>query len=482
MNITVTIEFGNEIIEDFSTLENTAHETGMEVARNIITQGLEILNKKVNDERDKARYRNKGFHSTCIKTKCGDVEYSRTVYRDKEAKAGKKHVFLLDEYLGIQKIGMYTAEMCKQISSAVCVSTYRVGAAQISEKYGTSISAQGAWNIVQRLGESQQELAIRNAELVKEHQGKGDIQTKILYEENDGIWLKLQGKSRKENGPSKEMKVGIAYDGVLWKKNKRGQKRRTLDNKISYASFEPIKVFREKKEGLVASKYDVDEIDLRIINGDGANWIQNEKRENTITVLDKFHRNKKIRECVTNAEHAKSITEELHKGDYDQLLEYIEALINSVEEEEAEGLKELYKYYSENKESLSGPYERDIEIPETRAPGEVHHARLGSMESNIFTIIGNRMKGRRHCWSINGANNLAALLCNYHTIGLESLFDPLPAPPIKEEEWVDEGKALSADKAPKTDGKGYEYPKSVSSDNEPSWLKEMTKIDMSFVY
>lgn len=37
------------------------------------------------------------------------------------------------------------------------------------------------------------------------------------------------------------------------------------------------------------------------------------------------------------------------------------------------------------------------------------------MESNVFTLIGNRMKGRRACWSIDGGNNLAALLCRFYS-------------------------------------------------------------------
>ena len=37
--------------------------------------------------------------------------------------------------------------------------------------------------------------------------------------------------------------------------------------------------------------------------------------------------------------------------------------------------------------------------------------RLGSIERSIFTLVGNRIKGRRACWSIAGSNRLAALLC-----------------------------------------------------------------------
>ena len=78
---------------------------------------------------------------------------------------------------------------------------------------------------------------------------------------------------------------------------------------------------------------------------------------------------------------------------------------------------------------MAGYYDRGIEIPAKREPGVLHHARLGSMESNIFTLIGNRMKGRRMNWSIEGANNLASVWCAYHTTGMESLLAAMPKEP-----------------------------------------------------
>ena len=44
------------------------------------------------------------------------------------------------------------------------------------------------------------------------------------------------------------------------------------------------------------------------------------------------------------------------------------------------------------------------------------------------TIIGNRMKGRRACWSINGGNNLASILCLYNTNSMDKLFDESASP------------------------------------------------------
>ena len=147
--------------------------------------------------------------------------------------------------------------------------------------------------------------------------------------------------------------------------------------------------------------------------------------------------------------------------------------MNSTEDKaEQDGLRELLTYYTENKNAMTGPYERDIPIPETREPGVIHHARLGSMESNIFTLIGNRMKGRRCCWSIQGANHLASLLCLKHTSGLDGLFSALEPLPASEMVSTDTGNPISASKMPATSGRGSECYNRISLPNIP-WLKDI---------
>ena len=168
-------------------------------------------------------------------------------------------------------------------------------------------------------------------------------------------------------------------------------------------------------------------------------------------MLDEFHRNKKIKECVSDKNIADVLRKLLLSGQYQLLIDTIEAYINSAEDEvQTRKLKELYSYYSENFEALPDYFSRGIEIPETRAPGVVHHAKLGSMESNVFTLIGNRMKGGRACWSINGGNNLAALLCKYYTSDVDIA-------PLQQKESAPE-QTLSAASIPLRVGKGYECP------------------------
>lgn len=475
MTITLNIEISNTEIRNFGDLEREIFDIALGVGRQIMQQALEKLDDELLADRDVTRYRNKGFQQTRIKTKLGAVEYKRRVYVDNAAPESTRCVHLLDEALAIDKVGLVSAEVCQIAATAVCETTYRGAAELISDTTGLNITGQGVWDIIQRLGESQVSLVQRHAELAQRHKGTGALVTKLLYEEDDGIWLKLQGQSRQEYGPAKEMKVGIAYDGVQWAETKSG-KRRILDNKVAYASFENAKTFRRNKEGLVASRFDVDEIELRVCNGDGANWIRKKNGSHCIDVLDKFHRNKRITECVRDPEFAALLRGLLYSKNIDLLLDCLEAQINSVSDpSESEKLKELQSYYRENKASLLSYYDRNITIPETRGPGVIHHARLGSMESNVFTLIGNRMKGRRACWSEKGANNLAVLLCQRHTVGFENLFAKVPSLPQKEPEFVDTLPLYSADKIPKREGKGYQWQDCLTISGTTGWLSSFLK-------
>ena len=134
------------------------------------------------------------------------------------------------------------------------------------------------------------------ANAAEKQRGSGTLETPVLFEEQDGIWLNLQGESRKKHGKSKEMKVAIAYSGA----EKTGKKRYKLTDKVAAANFESARGFFKRKEGKIAETYNVDEIETRILNGDGANWIKRSITDETVHFqLDTFHRNRAIIENVS---------------------------------------------------------------------------------------------------------------------------------------------------------------------------------------
>ena len=224
-------EESNRQFVNFSEMERNILDIVMQAGRELIRQTLEQMDVQILESRDKVRYRSKGLRSTSVVTRVGTVEYSRRVYVDMQAEDDKKHcVFLLDEALAMKKIGRMSEEVCTEIAERVCENSFRSSAKIVSEKMADSISHETVWNMTQEMGKRKLKEIEAKAALAEQKKGTGTAETEILYEEADGIWLKLQGKDRQENGTDKEMKAVGIYDGVLKEKCKDGF-RRTLDNK-----------------------------------------------------------------------------------------------------------------------------------------------------------------------------------------------------------------------------------------------------------
>jgi len=436
-----------ELREKIKRLEEEIHKEACRLGREMYKEMLESIDEQLNNARDTKEYRNKGKRKTTIKTIMGEVEYYRSIYLTKET----KYVFLMDELMGFEGSGLVSGLLSEKIAEMICKTSYRGTSEAISTMTGQSISATGVWNVVQAMGKKVDELEKTNAIAAKKNEGKGKVEVKLLNEEQDGVYLKLQGKDRKQHGESAEMKVAIAYAGC----KQTGKKRYELTNKVAVANFETIEKFICRKEGVIAATFNVDEIEMRILNGDGAEWIKRSITDESVKYqLDVFHRNKAVREYVCDDEMREQIFEFLYSKEIDKLLEYIEAIANSVEDEkQKENLEKLLRYFTNNKTALISYKDRGGELPE--APEGLEYHNLGTMESNIFTIIGNRMKGRRACWSINGGNNLARLLTLKASRKLNETISNLTSAILSEKYSHEIQTPLSASKSPTTIGSGY---------------------------
>ena len=456
-----------EKAEDFKSLEQEIFKKVCGWGCELLKQALERCDDLLMVERDRTVYRHKGQRKTAIKTVMGTVEYNRAVYQRKNEDGTKSCVFLLDEALGQEGSGLMSGNLAELVAVAACESSYRSAARAVSEMTGQTISHQAAWDVVQELGERVDAQEEQAARLAAEHKGTGELESPVLFEEQDGVWLPLQGKSREQYGPKREMKLAIAYDGA----KKISNKRYELTNKVACANFEAAGKFRKRKEGVIANTYNVDEIETRLLNGDGAEWIKGAIDDTTHFQLDPFHRNKAIRQWVKNEDMRKEIFRLLYSKQIDLLLEYIEALSNSVEiEEERENLLSLLTYFRGNKDGLVPCHRQGLDLPEP--PEGIEYRRMGCMESNVFILVGNRMKGRRACWSIDGGNNLARLLCLKATKKLSDTLQNLTSAALPEK-YAEEIRVLSASKVAKSIGKGYDgYHKSTApSTPEYGWLR-----------
>jgi hypothetical protein len=463
---------------DFNSFEREVFRECCARGCEIIKKQLELWDDQIMIARDRSIYRHKGKRKTVIKTVMGEVEYSRAIYVRQNEDGTRSFVYLLDEAIGKAGSGFMSGVLSGQIAEAVCGGTYRRAAQSVSEMTGQTISHQAAWNVVQTLGRHVDAHEKAAAALAAQSKGTGTQEAEVLFEEQDGIWLHLQGRSRKQYGRNQEMKVAIAYDGA----RRISKNRYELTGKVACANFESVSKFVCRKEGKIAETYCVDEIKTRILNGDGAQWVkQSISDEAMVFQLDAFHRNKAIRQYVRNAEMQKKIFHLLYTNQIDNMLDVIETLSNSVEDEaEEEGLRVLHAYFTNNKDGLVGYHQRGLALPEP--PDGKEYRRLGAMESNIFTIIGNRMKGGRACWSIDGGNNLARLLTLKHTGKLHETLDSLTnwVLPAKYAEEVTV--KIPPRQIPMRVGKGYEgrHAASFPSGPEYKWLRAIGKINPEF--
>lgn len=430
---------------EFKSLEKKVFAYVCKCGVEIIKEILESYDEELGKSRDKKEYRNKGKRRRTIKTVMGEVEFERNVYETVTEEGEKRYEYLLDKELGLSRSGFFSELMSELIAKRCCESSYRNAAQAVSEQTGQTLSHTAAWKVVQTLGEEIDKQEIHNATLAKAHIGNGVLETKVLYEEQDGIWLKLQGGARKKYGNSKEMKLAIAYDGAT----ETSKGRYELNNKVACANFEGVNEFVKRKEGVIASTYNVDEIESRVLNGDGAEWIKKSiADESTGFQLDPFHRNKAIYANIRDKKKRDILFELLKNGRTDDVFSCIEGYINCIEDdEEIKGLQALENYFSANRIGLIAIKDRDTVLPK--------HCHLGCMESNIFSIIGNRMKGRRACWSIEGGNNLARLLCLKMTDKLSERIGAISTVCLPKKYAEEQTVILSAAKIPLRVGKGY---------------------------
>ena len=439
----------------FKQLEKNIFKWICEIGQNFTREFLERYDQILMQERDKSKYRHKGLRQTTVKTVYGEVTYHRAVYEVTEEDGWKHFVYLLDETLELEQIGLISTNMAELLVKGITEQSYRACAAQVSEMTGQTISAMGVWNVIQALGAK---VCEEEKELTEAHkQGKvcGEKESPVLFEEADGVYIKLQGKDRKNARQDKaEVKIGIAYDG--WKQT--GQDRYQLVNKVVVAGFSPAKEFHTCREAAIAQTFNLDEVCQRILNADGASWIKKVKDKSTCFQLDPFHRNKAVKEKIHNKKAQKDILELLAQEEIEEVFHYLELYKNSLsEEKEIKDAEELIRYYKNNKEGLLPYQSQGLELPEN--PEGLEYRNMGTMENHVWSVIAKRMKHNHTSWSKRGGNHLAKILAKKCSGKLYEVTQSLKQP-LFETETVEElyGEILLSAKAPKKDGKGYEYP------------------------
>jgi len=442
-----------EKVISFKEFEKKIFDSICEIGRTLTTEALTRYDQELAKSRDVKAYRDKGGRKSTIKTIYGSVEYSRRVYKHINNKGKPEYIYLLDEAMKMDKIGLISTNLAEKIVEAVTQLSYRATANDVSSMTGQAISHGGAWNLVQALGEkiNQEESALILD--MKKDALKGEIETPILFEEMDGVYINIQGKDRPFKKKSREMKVSIAYSG--WKAD--GKSNSTLVNKVMTAGFDTSKEFHQKREAMIKQKYNTDEIKVRILNGDGAEWIKDPYEGETIFQLDPFHIYQAILRNIKDKISQKNIRAFIEAGKIQEAFEYIEIYADSVatndkSDKTEEKARKLLDYLKKNEAGIVPYNKRGIQLPEE--PEGIVYKNLGTLENHNCTVITLRMKHRRASWSIKGANNMAKILVRKENKTLYQTIERYMDAIITSDKCEEIIEILSAAKTTIYDGKG----------------------------
>lgn len=449
-----------ENLVSFKVLEQKVFSYVCELGRMITHIILENYDDELAKERDTKSYRDKGKRETSIKTVYGEVTYSRRVCRTEQEDGRTAHIYLLDQAMQMEKIGLISTNLAEKIALTVTESPYRVSADIISDTCGQTISHGGVWNLIQQLGERICEEENHAVQQMEADQAEGQRAVGILFEEMDGVWLRMQD-SRHKKAPKQEMKVFTMYEG--WDAD--SPKRSRLVNKKMLAGMEKSGQFHQKREALIEKVYDADEIGQRILNGDGGSWIKEDYDPEVIFQLDRFHIYREIKKKIRDVEAQKRIKELLEQKKAEEMLEYIQVYADSIESDDpkdkgSKNARELYQYLWNNREGLIPYQERRIKLPD--APEGIIYKNMGVQENQNCTAVTMRMKHRRMRWSIQGANNMAKALYRKENRELVDTIERYTDGLVFTMQMEEIVKTLSAAKSPKKDGKGNPYIEAIT--------------------
>jgi len=391
----------------FKTLEKKIFEEVCKLAREHAKIILENYDDILSKERDTSKYRNKGKRKTSIRTVYGDVEYERRVYQTRLRDGTKAHVYLLDEQMGVEKIGLISTKLAEKIANSVTELPYRASAEMLSSSTGQTISAGGVWNISQKIGQ------------------------RITSEED------LDVKKMKAGIPVGKREIGVLFE-----------------------EMDGSSEFHNKREAVIQKKYNPDEIGRRILNGDGGSWIKEPYDDEAVFQLDRYHIYQEILRKISSKAVQKDIRRLFDSEKIEEMFDYIREYIRvSKSEDESDKTskkaEELYAYLYNNREGLLPYYKRGIKLPK---PAEgIVYKNMGIQETQNCTLITLRMKHRRMRWSESGADNLAKLLCRKENKDLIETVERYSGELIFDESQSAIKEPLSASKSPSRDGKGLPY-------------------------
>jgi|GEM_PF-545315 hypothetical protein len=394
---------------DFNTFEREIFRKVAETFCQTIGALLEYI-----DEALARSLKRAGWEIVCIEertiiTSLGVITYKRRYYKKRLASGAVVYVYLLDELLGLNRVGRISPRLIELGVALATEMSYRKAQEALEEILGVSISHETIRQYVIQTGEH-----LGKWDRPTGLDDKGEKKVPLLVIEVDGALLSEQrrkgekkGKKRRKRKKGKEkfeLKVAVVYEG--WEIDEYTGEAH-LKNPYYFVHGGSGEEFWAALERHLRRIYDLEGCRRVIVGGDGAGWV----REGADLIgaeyqYCRFHLERDLtRLWGQEPQTKKAVRGALKKGDRQGFNLLLQKLIEEEgEPKKKEAIRGFQELMNSVWEGIKDWRERGKEVPEvTRG--------LGIIEPNVGHTISRRFKHRGSSWSKEGAFNLARVRC-----------------------------------------------------------------------
>lgn len=406
---TITLEFApvkaKISIENltFDALEEMIFDIRREIGKTAFVNALRQYDEVLRENRPKRVLRNIRKKTKYLQTQVGDIQYSRTLYKEKVT--GKPR-YLLDEALKIDKNQRMSLKMSQLMGLLSSASPYRAAREQISKLLGLSWSHEAIRQNVIREGKRIEEREKQEHQKIKNLDYTLPQETpETVYNETDATYIRKQNKGKKKGHKKKhlEVKVGIGYTGKQPRYNNGKQKAKKLSQKKVYMDIRAKRNdFLDRFSCISEKEFGTSSAKKSYLGGDGDSWIREGKKEyfgNSEYLLCPFHLFRNLRRALPGKKKIhKKLKELFENNKIDKVLSRLKRMIKMIRSRKLKKkILEFYAYVKNNRQGI----EASMRV---RMDKTIESA--GAVEPNIDKVIAHRFKGRGMSWSEDGAQAL----------------------------------------------------------------------------
>jgi hypothetical protein len=239
-----------------------------------------------------------GWRERTLVTQFGDMRVRRRLYR---APDGAAH-FLLDEHLGWVRGQAATPAFATLLVEWATDMPFRTAARRVGEATAGVVSGSTVWRLLQQLATRvtahEQVTHATWAETAAVPAPEGERVVPVLYLEADGVWVKTQREPTHRTGY--ELKCASMYEGWEWlagptpghpRPHYRLQEKQVYCHGHMRADARAPIPFWDGVSLALSRTYDLSQIPVVVVGGDGANWIDTalEGFSQAVRQRDGFH-------------------------------------------------------------------------------------------------------------------------------------------------------------------------------------------------